>query len=72
MKVAVRDESEEDANKTDQKASNALLRALNRRKAQNILDLNAASYKVPEVEPEVTHEILGLTEDQIEYKEQTK
>ena len=54
------------------KASNALLRALNKRKIQNILDLNAATNKVPEPEPVVFNEALGLNEEQLEYYENSK
>lgn len=70
LEIAKRSDSMND-DMRDKQASNALLKALNRRKAQNILNLNAATNKIPDIEPEVHHEVLGLSEDQIDYKDRT-
>lgn len=67
----VKNKSTKDDEINNKKASNALLKALNRRKTENILNFNAASNKIPEPEPEIRHEVLGLSDDQIEYKERT-
>lgn len=66
LKVVVKSESE-NSDETNDRAGNALLRALNRRKVQNILELNAATNKIPETEPVVFDETLGLDEKQLEY-----
>ena len=55
---------ENDASK--KKGANSLFRALNKRRAQSILDLNAASSRIPQQEVMAFNEALGLNEEQMD------
>jgi hypothetical protein len=48
------------------KGANSLFRALNKRKAQSILELNAASSRIPQQEVMAFNEALGLNEEQMD------
>lgn len=68
MKVSVNEvKGRENEGPSKKKGGNSLLRALNKRKAQSILDLNSATSKAPEHEAQVFNEALGLNEEQVDY-----
>jgi hypothetical protein len=72
MKVQVGRNDEDSDEERREKGKNGLLRALNKRKAQSILELNAATNVIPEVEVQGFNEALGLNEEQMEYYRNTK
>ena len=73
MKVSLNDvRGKESESPTKKKGGNSLLRALNKRKAQSILDLNSATSKIPEQEAQAFNEALGLNEEQIDYINNSK
>jgi hypothetical protein len=67
LKASLTEVEGKEIDPSKKKGANSLFRALNKRRAQSILDLNAASSRIPQQEVMNFNEALGLNEEQMDF-----